>query len=406
MVETVLENNETLTDEQVDQITKDLDDFTKGTDLENIANLPSNNGIEEREVSESDEKGEAAKVKVIIDPNTGENKIIGRVDDDVTDDETFEEMCERIQKEDIKLDTTPITDEEIIEYISTTKGDNSLLTDIAQETNLSDDAIRELLVVVNKKLNNEKFNVYKAFPQEIRDMVDRYLMQSHMNGNSNEEKAFRNMLCESLIDEFISNISLNRITTDFNKEVETIFAKGSEEIVESVIGYTEERNKAYREAAEKIEDPIKKEKVVSILNRIDEAYNLTELKEFAKKCKVKKIELEKPDRIFEGFLLKYKDSQYNIYDIKMARPILFRNINTNLDNPEYTQKDIDSFFVVFCKQCLNMRSDIPLDHAYMYYVVYNIVLMDINKSENTKAVSEGFIENVKEVIENIRQRNK
>lgn len=399
--------NTKLTDEQVDDIAKQLDDAIKGTTLEDIAKLPSNNGVEEREITEDTEKGSLSMYNVQVDPNTGEHKIIGNADSDTIDSETFEEMCERIKNQDIKLDSSPISEEEIIQYIANSmNGEESpILAEMCSDVDIDPEVLKELLVIVNRKMNREDFNIYKALPDQIKKMIDDYMLKAKISGMSQEAKQFRNMLCESLIDEFITNISLNRITTDFNKEVESIFSKSSEEIAESVVGYTEERNKAYREAAEKIDDPEKKEKILTILDRIDEGHNLTELKEFAKKCKIKPIEFEKPNRIFDSFLLKYKDSQYNIYDISMARPILYRNLNEGLETPEFNDKDINAFFIVFCKQCLNFKSENPVDHAYMYYAIYNIILLDINKSDLTRAVSDEFLENVKEVIYNCRERN-
>jgi hypothetical protein len=41
----------------------------------------------------------------------------------------------------------------------------------------------------------------------------------------------------------------------------------------------------------------------------------------------------------------------------------------------------------------------------MYYVIYNIIIADSNTSENTKEVSEIFIENIKKVINNLKERN-
>ena len=41
----------------------------------------------------------------------------------------------------------------------------------------------------------------------------------------------------------------------------------------------------------------------------------------------------------------------------------------------------------------------------MYYVIYNIVIMDSNTSENTKEVSDIFAENIREVIDNLKERN-
>lgn len=392
--------NNILTDEQVDEIAKQMDEEIKDTSLEKIAQFPSNNNQEETK-EEDREEGYKRPMNVMIDPNTGEHKIVGLADE-LDDNETFEEMCERIKNSDIKLEETPITESELLEYI-TNKNNGSLLNDIASETELSSETIRALLQIVNKKMNNDDFNVYKEFPQEIQKMIDKYMTNMQIPAFSTEGRRFRNMICDELISEFISNISLNRVQTDFNKEIETLFSKGSTELADSIVGYTEERNKKYREYAEKMEDEDKKKQVNAILDKIDEAYELTELKEFAKKCKIKKFDLEKPEKIFSDFLRKYENSKYNVYDINMTRPILYRNLNTG-DEEEYNQKDIDGFLVCFCKQCMNKRSDIVIDHSYMYYVIYNIVLMDMNKGEQ-KHVSDKFIENIKEVIINLRERN-
>lgn len=392
--------NNILTDEQVDEIAKQMDGEIKDTSLEKIAQFPSNNNQEETK-EEDREEGYKRPMNVMIDPNTGEHKIVGLADE-LDDNETFEEMCERIKNSDIKLEETPITESELLEYI-TNKNNGSLLNDIASETELSSETIRALLQIVNKKMNNDDFNVYKEFPQEIQKMIDKYMTNMQIPAFSTEGRRFRNMICDELISEFISNISLNRVQTDFNKEIETLFTKGSTELADSIVGYTEERNKKYREYAEKMEDEDKKKQVNDILDKIDEAYELTELKEFAKKCKIKKFDLEKPEKIFSDFLRKYENSKYNVYDINMTRPILYRNLNTG-DEEEYNQKDIDGFLVCFCKQCMNKRSDIVIDHSYMYYVIYNIVLMDMNKGEQ-KHVSDKFIENIKEVIINLRERN-
>ena len=69
-----MENENTkLTDEQVNEIISQMDEVAQADpDLKTIANLPSNNGIEE---SNSTETGENKMVMVSVDSNTGENKI-------------------------------------------------------------------------------------------------------------------------------------------------------------------------------------------------------------------------------------------------------------------------------------------------------------------------------------------
>lgn len=404
--------NTKLTDEQINNIAEQLDESIKGTNLEKIAQFPSNNGKETTD-EKTREEGYYKPMNVAIDPITGEHKILGEADCD-EDNETFEEMCERINNSDLDSNANldPITEKELINYI-TNVDNNSILTELTKDIDLKPETIRELLLVVNRKINKEEFNVYRALPEEVRVMIDKYLVNGQIPAFTNEGKRFRNMVSEQLISEFITNISLDKTMVDFNKELESLFEKGSSELADSVIGYTKERSKKYREYADGLEDQEKKEKMNHILDRIDEASTLTEMKEFAKSCKIKPFEFEKPEKVYKNFLYKYKESTYNIYDIAMARPILYRNINPCIigidGNKEikevYTSKDIDAFFLCFCKQCKNYKVDVVFDHAYMYYVIYNIVLLDMNKGAS-KEVSDKFLDNVKEVISNLKEKNK
>jgi hypothetical protein len=241
-------------------------------------------------------------------------------------------------------------------------------------------------------------------PDKVKAMIDKYALDSGISPLDKRYRELKHSVADMLMDDFIGNINMNRIQKDFNSEVESMFDKASKEIGAEIVGYSEQKIQKYREAAEKMEDPEKKQKLFDVLDRIDEAYNLSELKEFAKSCKIKKFDLEKPSKLFDAYTRKYAESTYNAYSIEMARPILYRNLNTG-DDEQFSDRDINAFFIAFCKQTRNMRSDNVLDHSYMYYVMYNIVLADLNKSDETKHVSEKFLDNVKEVIKNLRDRN-
>ena len=389
-----------LTDEQVEFIAQEMDKAIEGTPTEKIINFPSNQG-RETVPEEEREEGEFKSVNVGINPNTGEQVLLAS--DDSVDEETFDEMCERIKNSEINIDQTPITEKEIISHLATSKTDNtSIINEIASNVDLSNDAVKKLLEIVNRKINKEDFNVYREFPDEIKVLVDKYMRNGQIPLYSNEGKQFRNTISEMLINDFITNITIERTMTDFNKELESIFEKQGSELADTIVGYTEERNKKYREYANQMEDENKKTQILNILDQIDEAYNLTTLIQFSERCKIKKFELEKPQKVFSYFLNKYKDSPYNIYDINMARPILERNL-TIIDD-SISIKDIDAFFIAFCKQTMNMKPDVVTEHAYMYYLIYNIVIMDLNNGES-KHVSDKYAENIIKVIYNLRARN-
>ena len=386
---------------KAEEIAESLDEVVQANEnLTMVKNLPSNNGVEERVPTEED-KGESKKVMMQVNPNTGESFVA--TDEEVPEHKSFEEVVDSMDDyEDIDLDDSPVSEDEIKESIENKDG---VLGEIDNDFNLSPAGIQGLIRVINMKLKKEKFNTYKEFPEEIQNMIDEYMKKSNIPPFTKEGKTFRNMISDSLLDEVTTNIQSSRMSRDFNKEIESIFEEGASEIADTVIGFTKERNEAYRKYAEGLEDEEKKKKILEILDQIEEAFNLTTLKEFAKKQKIKKIEIDKCDRVFRGMMDKYESSVYNIYDIKMAIPILFRNLNNNgADGVLYSDKDIKAFFVCFCKQCLNMKPSNVLEHAYMYYVLYNCVIMDINKGENRKT-SEDFMENIKEVINNIRERN-
>lgn len=402
--------NYKLSDENINEINAIMEDNKKSNeDLKSIAELPSNNGVEE---SKSNEEGYTKLVDVSIDPISGENKILGNTDNNSELDDaikeinsdSFEDILDKIENEDTKYrleDEPNITEKELEKSLK-----ESTIID-PDKFNISDKALTELLVLVNRKKNNQKINPYRDLPDEVKSLIDDYLKSESgivPNNYSVEANSFRNFIADNLIDEFICNITIARSQNDFNKDIEKIFTQGRNEMAEYAVGYSEERNKKYREYLDKLEDQTKKEKLAEVLDTIDSAYSLDNLKEFAKKCKIKKYDLENPNRYFNDFLYKYKDSEYNIYNINMTVPILERNININEFN-NYNTNHINAFLVCFCKYVMNYNVNNVLEHAFMYYFIYNIVLIDANKSEKTKDVSDKFILNIHQVIDNIIERN-
>jgi hypothetical protein len=393
-----VETSKTLTDKEVNLLIRKTEEIAANNpDVQKLRDIKNN--------PPEKEEGESKKLLVNVDPNTGENRIVGDAENYLGDDETFEEMYERIKNSDIDFNaSSPLTKEEVITFLSD-KNNKFLVQDLIEDNDVDIDAetLQGLLSVANRRIAKEEFNVYKELPEKIRDMIDKYTLSMGISLIDKRSKVFKKQVSEALLDDFISNINMDRIKHDFSVELEGIFNKASEEISEEIVGYSELKIAKYREAVEKMEDPAKKEKLTNILNNIQEAYDLNTLKEFAKKCKIKKFDLEKPRRVFNNFTSKYKDSPYTIYSIDMVRPIVFRNINK--DEEEFSDDDVNAFFIAFCRQTQAMSPDNPIEHAYMYYVIYNIVLSDINKSEKTKNISEKFMENVKEVIHNLKERN-
>lgn len=354
---------------------------------------------QDNETLENEKIEELNKIKanVAVNPETGEQMIKSKIEDD--DDRPIEEIIE----ESLSKEIDDISTEKDVEFDELKNAINK--SDEDGKYNLTDESILEVLKIINRYRKDKSFNIYKSFPKEVQSIVNKSILEIGVAPLSPEGKRMRNAASTMLIDEYVRSVELNRITNDFNKEIENIYNTTGKEIADSVIGYTKERNKKYREVAENIEDEDKKKKILDILDTIDETINLTDLKEFSKKCKIKSIELQKPSRIFNYIMQKYSNSKYNIYDINMCIPVLLRNLNDGLDEPEYSRNDVVAFLLSFSRQCMNMDVNIAKDHSYMYYVLYNIVLMDLNKGDNAE-MSNIMKDNIKEIITNLRARNK
>lgn len=374
-----------ITDEQAEALAKDIDEFAAGLDTD------FNTVVEQAKLEDIDEEDEIKTVNTTINPETGETQILSSNEVEV---KSFEDQVNDVI-DDFDFDFNSSAPATFDEIKSAVEEDGSLLKELSKDSELSDDEVLKILDITNRRLNKEEFNVYKEFPDSVKKMVDVYISSGAFDGADKRSlNTIRNSVSNMIIDQFKADIQIERAKHDFAHELANIYKEGTKDIAETSLGMMEDRNQAYRESAEKIEDPEKKDKMLAILDRIDDARDLSELKEFAKKCKIKRIELEKPEqRVFTGFLNKYKDSSNNIYDIKLCATILYRHLQE-----EYTSDMIVGFFIVFCKMVANWDIEDPICHSYIYYVLYYCAMLDGDKSDK-------FKNNVKEVLDIIVSRN-
>lgn len=380
----------------MENIEKEYDELLESTDFSK--EVPD---ITQNTESIEEEKGVYKKANILYAPETGEQKIVSTENEEfeeTVDEDTFEDLLRDIEEGKVKAETdnSPITKEELKENITVFNPKDDSKFDI------SDESLEALLKIANRKMNKEEFNVYKELPQEIKNMIDKTIGVEAANVTSNEIRYFKNSIAEQLLNDFIMNITINRAKSDLNKEIESVFNEGLKDITEESVKYTEERNKQYRAQVEAMEDEEKKAKLLAVLDTMDSAYDLNDLKEFAKTCKLKKYDIEDPKRYFRDFHDKYKDSTYNIYDIKLTLTPLTNKI---VDNEKYTEKDIIAFLVCFCKYVMNFNVEDTINHTFMYYVIYNIIIMGSNTSEKTIYKSNMFANNIKEVIDNLKVKN-
>lgn len=373
-----------ITLEQAENIAKELDVYKENID-----------GY----TPETPEESKMVVANTRINPETGEAVVMSTRELNEDDDKDLDEkLSELIKDKDLKENLNkPIDEEEFNEKLKDETG--TLLKDAIDNANLDFTAeeIHTIITVANKRMNREKCNLYKELPERAQKMIDGIMNELYPGAAVNRNIAVnqvRNEITENIIDNFIDSIKIDRANNDFAHELANLYSSSAKELAESSIEMIEERNKKYREAIEKEEDVEKRERALKILDKIEETRTLNDLKEYAKKCKIKKIELEKANnRVYDVFLAKYKNSSNNIYSISLAKSAIMRNV------PDITEIEADLFLISFCKQVQNYNINDVFDHAYMYYVLYYCVMLDGDKSDM-------FKNNIREVIDILVERNK
>ena len=285
----------------------------------------------------------------------------------------------------------------------------SMFTEGEKDFQLPEEDIITLLEIVNKVRAKENINIYSSLPQSVKNMINKYMLEQGMQGYSVEANSVRNMLANALIDEFISNISVEKTIDSFNKEMEDLFVKTGEEFSKMYKEYDSDRTKYLTAALEKIpegpENEEKRQTIINVLDAINDAYKLTRLKEATGKIKIKSFEREKIKKVFDEFEFKYKDQTYHIYPLKQVMKTLVVHLAQKISKDSEIDLDkaamiasIESadFLILFCKFCRLYDARKPEEHAFMYYTLYNIMLLDVYKGEEYEEFANGLLDNIVE----------
>lgn len=372
----------TISEENIKQVTETMKNLREqNPELKILANLPSNNGVEE--VTEPG-TGEAATAQVRINPKTGERAVLDVDDFDLPESEPYDHEA--------FIKSITIDD---VAKLSESAGVKEML---GNNLNFTDADYVQILDLVNKYQANPNMNVYKEFPEAVRKAVDRACATNGFVTKGTETDYARQMFAKMVMSQFVTDIGVQKAMTDFNKEMESVIDNLNDEYSQMWYNYAENRNNYLEKAMEKVEDPEKKAKLGDILDAMSDALELSRMKEAikARKLWLKKFEKEKPSKLFDKFLYPFEQSTYNIYSVYTAAQTLNRHLPD-----KYTGKDCMNFIALFCKFCnLNAyKVDVPEQYAFMYYVPYNCVLLDKYRNEEYKAFYEKFVPNVIEVID-------
>lgn len=360
-----------LTNEQVDEIVDVLENERKS-----ILEVPT-----EKEPYELIE----AEADVKVDPKTGTYTVLSEKDNE--------------------LANKKISDSNITEVVKNINNDEQLEKDYLQDMVDNPEEALQLFEVINRIRAGEKFSVYNALPQSIKNIVD------NMNSGS---IAMRNEIAKDLMKTFIEGIESEKELVDFNdafqKEVQETVGDLSElysSVLEDRCGKLEEVIKELEGKGKNEEAKTYKELLIafndshSLVRQLDALDNMSGIRKALRRA-------TKPgylDKAIQYFNYKYtlrKNKKLIIKDISNIPMILLRVLNKSGQDRTFTMDDVYQYVMLLCEVCKNYSPDNPVEHQFMYYSVNNIIALDFVEMEKSEFNKE-LIQNIVKVIDKIHE---
>jgi len=401
----IIDLNESLYNKMIQDF-KDVDQMIQEAEEaedEFAQSLPSNTqipAIPGTKVTYNKEDMEPEVMDVMYNPLTGIRTPMGELvelEKDYTDDELFEKMMS---------EEVSISVDDLEKYVH--GHDNKLFAGMSSED------IIILMKIMNDHINGkmEDHEYYETLPNSLKSAI---VMQ--IRGGSNNKK-LKNGLAKGLISElcfeYMANDStndlqnvmnmINEASEELNAGIANINASVSVMVTNDIVN----KLKTKMTEAENNDDQETYERLNDLITSIEAATTLDEFKEFCKTVKIKKYDIERPDKIFNSFNNKYITHRLNINDIRTCPIIMSEHFKDHVED-----YGVWRVCIAFCKYCKNMSPDVPTDHAFMYYFIKNIQLIDmiypkgiiIETDEmeiQVKEFYDTFIINMNECINNIK----
>lgn len=244
------------------------------------------------------------------------------------------------------------------------------------------DIIKSLLI----KMNIGEVINYNEFPDIIKKEIDKTVKSSVSFPISQKEinKIKTEVAVEVLEDiyyeiidyrfddvnkELRTNID-NMVSTEYTKTINKQHMEYRTGFLVTMVDLAKkEREKGNIEKAEQIE---------KYVESFVQSYNLTDMfnKYTSGKLKIKKIDIEKLDKLIKKIHNKYNNSKSNV-QLKIKKISKLESI-LKKHFPEYDDKAIKGFIAVFCKYCefMNPINNMS-DHIFIYYTIENIHNLNI-----------------------------
>lgn len=372
--------------------------------LENVDNIEE--PVNAMNTIFEDEKKEESKPQKVLgsyNPATGNYNVI--------DTET---SIEEIQQKNLENFDAMINDE-----TPDLNADLNKFLDSCKDRIPEADAASKIAYLMANRIAGNNIDYYSNMPKFMQNTVSQIMANANTVGVPSNRILHKNQVAKMLIDEYVEEykkssqktVDLDTLFSGFAKDAANIADDMATQIGDLMLSFDDERKDQINNAivvAKNNGNDVMVKNLEAIRDNIDKAFNLNEFKEFCKHCKIKTIEMKKPNRVYDSFIHKYETNDAIINDIRTCPDVIIRHLT------EFTKDQAMMICLAYCKYCCNMNPDNMAEHTFMYYFIRNIIAIDrINPrgrayhsiSAKDKVFYDTFVANLRECMNNLLERN-
>lgn len=356
-------------------------------------------------ISEDEKKEESKPQKVLgsYNPATGNYSVIDT-----------EASIEEIQQKNLENFDAMINDE-----TPDLNADLNKFLDSCKDKIPEADAASKIAYLMANRIAGNNIDYYSNMPKFMQNTVSQIMANANTVGVPSNRILHKNQVAKMLIDEYVEEykksshktVDLDTLFSGFTKDAANIADDMATQIGDLMLSFDDERKDQINNAivvAKNNGNDVMVKNLEAIRDNIDKAFNLDEFKEFCKHCKIKSIEMKKPNRVYDSFIHKYETNDAIINDIRTCPDVIIRHLT------EFTKDQAMMICLAYCKYCCNMNPDNMAEHTFMYYFIRNIIAIDrINPrgrayhsiNAKDKIFYDTFVANLRECMNNLLERN-
>lgn len=280
-------------------------------------------------------------------------------------------------------------------------------------TDISDEDY-EVLKTASKKYSSEyskhqtkKFSYFNAMPEIIKSNIVSNIGAITLNKMGNFEKEAKNFVAGSLLDAIrtgvdeVSRLNLNSL--DYSDLDDRDDSDIDDEDIEE-LDVRKLNNEFFYDRLDSMIEEFESEGNIEAVNKIrnikrvyEESLSLKDLIETYKsgKLKIKKIMIEKPEKLFRDFNASYENTENVITDVSIANQALQSIFKNEYDSETITKAVIA--FILYTRY-KNMKPDLLEDHVFMFYFIQNCIVL-VNGEDDFE-----FKKSIKTLLDIIKSR--